>query len=97
MKLAWIRAARVGTRLFLSAFEGALFQSVRRRSSRTAIRRILVHRIGNFGDILVTLPTLSAICDRDLICLKGIEADDVLSAVERQFTRRDLRVAVEEK
>jgi ADP-heptose:LPS heptosyltransferase len=61
MKLAWIRVARVGARLLLSVFQWALFQSVRQRSSRTAIRRILVYRIGNIGDILVTLPTLSAI------------------------------------
>ena len=61
LKLAWIRAARVGARLLLSAFQMALFESVRRRSSTTAIRRILVYRIGNIGDILVTLPTLSAI------------------------------------
>src|SRR5258708_54072 len=61
LKLAWIKAARVVARLLLSAFRVALFQSVRRRSSKTAIRRILVYRIGNIGDILVTLPTLSAI------------------------------------
>src|ERR1700719_1077506 len=61
MKLAWIRAARWGARLLLSVFQWSLFQSVRRRPLRTAIRRILVYRIGNIGDILVTLPTLSAI------------------------------------
>ena len=40
-------------------------------------------------------PCFKEVCDQDLICLKAIDADDVLSAVERQFTRRDLRVAAE--
>jgi ADP-heptose:LPS heptosyltransferase len=42
-------------------------------------------------------PCFKEVCDHDLICIKGIEADDVLSAVGRQFTRLGLRVGVEAK
>jgi len=61
IKLAWIKAFRVAARLLLSASQAALFSDVERSSSKTLIRRILVYRIGNIGDILVTVPTLSAI------------------------------------
>ena len=61
VKQAWIRAAQTGAGLLLSAVQAVLFPSIRRASSRPAPRRILVYRIGNIGDILVTVPTLSAI------------------------------------
>ncbi len=60
-KLGWIRASHAGARLLLWAVLSALFHRVRRASGDAAIRRILVFRIGNIGDILVTLPTLDAI------------------------------------
>jgi ADP-heptose:LPS heptosyltransferase len=58
MKLAWIRAANACIQLLISAVQWALFQ---RLSGEAALRRILVFRIGNIGDILVTLPALDAI------------------------------------
>jgi len=57
-KLAWIKVARASARLLLSTSKWVLF---RRNSSETAFPRILVYRIGNIGDILVTLPALAAI------------------------------------
>jgi hypothetical protein len=63
-KLAWIRAARRGSRILLYLFQRALFMNVPWQPSENAIRRIVVYRIGNIGDILVTLPTLSAIRKR---------------------------------
>ena len=38
--------------------------SMPRQPSENAIRRIVVYRIGNIGDILVTLPALNAIRKR---------------------------------
>jgi ADP-heptose:LPS heptosyltransferase len=42
-------------------------------------------------------PCFKEVCDRDLICLKRIEVDDVLSAVEQQFSRRNVLVIAEAK
>ena len=64
LKLAWIGAARRGTRIFLYLLQRALFMSMPRQSSDNTIRRIVVYRIGNIGDILVTLPGLNAIRKR---------------------------------
>jgi ADP-heptose:LPS heptosyltransferase len=58
VKLAWIRVTHASIRLLLSTFQWALFQQL---SGEAAFRRILVFRIGNIGDILVTLPALDAI------------------------------------
>jgi ADP-heptose:LPS heptosyltransferase len=63
-KLAWIGAARRGTRVLLYLLRRALFMSMPRQPWETAIRRIVVYRIGNIGDILVTLPALNAIRKR---------------------------------
>jgi len=60
LKLAWIKVARATARLLLSTVQAVLFRRVR-PSSLAYVRRILVYRIGNIGDILVTVPTLSAI------------------------------------
>jgi len=62
IKLAWIRTARVWDRIVLAVFQRALFRSL--RPNDNTIQRIVVYRIGNIGDILVTLPTLAAIRDR---------------------------------
>lgn len=64
LKLAWIKVARAGARLLLSAAQSALFQRVPRGSADTASHRVLIYRIGNIGDILVTLPALDAIRSR---------------------------------
>jgi len=63
-KLAWIGAARRGTRILLYLLQRALFMSMPRQPWENAIRRIVVYRIGNIGDILVTLPALNAIRKR---------------------------------
>ena len=63
-KLAWIGAARRGTRIFLYLLQRSLFMSMPRQPWENAIRRIVVYRIGNIGDILVTLPALNAIRKR---------------------------------
>lgn len=65
-KLAWIGAACRGTRILLYLFQRALFMNMLWQPSENAIRRIVVYRIGNIGDILVTLPALSAIRKRFL-------------------------------
>ncbi len=63
-KLAWIGAASRGTRILLSLLQRSLFMSMPRQPWENAIRRIVVYRIGNIGDILVTLPALNAIRKR---------------------------------
>src|SRR5580700_11390134 len=62
-KLAWIGAARRGSRILLYLLQRALFTNMPRQPWE-AIRRIVVYRIGNIGDILVTLPALNAIRKR---------------------------------
>ena len=57
-KLAWIRLAGASARVVLATANKVLF---RQDSSQRTFRRILVYRIGNIGDILVTLPALDAI------------------------------------
>jgi heptosyltransferase-3 len=57
-KLAWIRLAAATTRVVLATANKVLF---RQDSSKRTFRRILVYRIGNIGDILVTLPAQDAI------------------------------------
>jgi ADP-heptose:LPS heptosyltransferase len=61
MKLAWIRATHASVQLLLSAVQRTVFQ---RLYVEAAFRRILVFRIGNIGDILVTLPALDGIRTR---------------------------------
>jgi len=63
-KLAWIGAARRGTRILLYLLQRALFMGMPRQPWENAIRRIVVYRIGNIGDILVTLPALNTIRKR---------------------------------
>lgn len=63
-KLAWIGAARRSTRILLYLLQRALFMSMQQQPWENGIRRIVVYRIGNIGDILVTLPTLNAIRKR---------------------------------
>jgi ADP-heptose:LPS heptosyltransferase len=64
MKLAWIKTAHAGARLLLSAAQFILFQRVPQGAGETAAWRVLVYRIGNIGDVLVTLPALDAIRSR---------------------------------
>jgi ADP-heptose:LPS heptosyltransferase len=64
LKLAWIGAARRGTRILLYLLQRALFVSMPRQALENPIQRIVVYRIGNIGDILVTLPALNAIRKR---------------------------------
>ena len=64
VKLAWIGAARRGTRILLYLLQRALFMNMPRQTWENPIRRIVVYRIGNIGDILVTLPALNAIRKR---------------------------------
>lgn len=64
LKLAWIGAARRCTRTLLYALQRGFFESIRGDNWDSAIRRIVVYRIGNIGDILVTLPVLHRIRQR---------------------------------
>jgi ADP-heptose:LPS heptosyltransferase len=61
LKVAWINVARAGSQLVLFVVQRVLF---RQGISAAKFRRILVYRIGNVGDILVTLPTLDRIRTR---------------------------------
>ena len=63
LKLAWIRMSRTGARLFLSALRFVLFRNIRHLTEQSP-KRILVFRIGNIGDILVTVPALDAVRKR---------------------------------
>ncbi len=60
-KLQWIKGHQAGSRLLLSGLKSVLFRPVRGAKEEAAIRRILVYRIGNVGDVLVGLPALGAI------------------------------------
>jgi ADP-heptose:LPS heptosyltransferase len=64
IKLAWIKVARIGAGLLLSGAHAILFRRVRQGLGEAAFQRVLVYRIGNIGDILVTLPALDAIRSR---------------------------------
>ena len=60
-KLAWIKASRVYARTLLAFFQVTLFRSIQEGLRQGAFKRVLVYRIGNLGDILVTVPCLAAI------------------------------------
>ncbi len=56
--------ARSTARALLSTCRAVLFHDFGRRPSDAVIRRILLYRIGNIGDILVTVPSMNAIRSR---------------------------------
>ncbi len=58
LKLGWNRIADAGARCLLATANRILFRQVSREQT---FRRILIYRIGNIGDVLVTLPALDAI------------------------------------
>src|SRR5438876_231757 len=60
-KIVVVRVAAVCTRLLLSILHRLMFRRLVLPGCHSAIKRILVYRIGNVGDLIVAIPTLALI------------------------------------
>src|SRR6185295_14537260 len=61
IKIGWVAAVASFLRLLVSAVRWTLFGRIPSQAGNTEFRRILIYRIGNVGDVLVALPSLSAV------------------------------------